>query len=119
MRRALCRRAVGDLRAHSTIDWDGGVPEQWSRIWGKDGRMAVMLCLPLPLVIVTEDAGAQLDTQLRSLDLTVIKACAWAEQLFSVEPDVLKRAFNLASISQAMDPPKFSIDELWYSTVTG
>ena len=101
-----------------TVDWDEGVPEQWGKIWSKHGRMAVMVCLPLPLVIATEEARAQLETQMRFLGLTVITASDWDKRLFSVDPEALCHAFNLHHISEALNPQAFSIDELWYATVT-
>jgi hypothetical protein len=100
-----------------TIDWDPGVPEQWGRVWSGDGSKAAMLCLKIPLAIVTESARGELDAVLEKYSLVSVTVRDWNDRSLCMDPQVLKDVFGLAELSSALNPTAFSNEELWYATV--
>ena len=96
----------------ASIDWDEGAGENWGRLLVGDEVIA-MVFRPRPLMVVR----SPLSEHDASAGVPVLAVEDMSAEVFSAERAVVERLVDRA-ISSDWDDAKFSVDELWWATVT-
>lgn len=107
---------LGTLFPFASLDWDQDAGENWARFLRRN-NVFIYVRVDMPVVIVLSTYASEVES-LFSNKVTVITVPDMAVQNYSLDASEIDRLFPENIWSSEVNPDKFSIDELWYTTVT-
>ena len=108
--RQLAGRAAGEL------EWDDGVPENWSRVIVNRKAAVALIYMSGPLLVVLESIAADV-TDITAEWPTIIVP-SLDDEILTCDPQVLRTAFgDQVTHETLVNAKQFSASDLWYATV--
>lgn len=106
----LAERAAGEL------EWDDGVPENWSRVIVNREAAVGLIYMRGPLVVVLEAIAA--DVADITAEWPTITVRSLDDEILTCDPQVLRTAFgDQVTHETLVNAKQFSASDLWYATV--
>ena len=106
----LADRAAGEL------EWDDGVPENWSRVIVNRKAAVALIYMRGPLLIVLAGIAAQV-TDITA-EWPAITVPSLDDEILTCDPEVLRTAFGEQVTHETLvNAKQFSASDLWYATV--
>jgi len=107
---------LGTLFPFASLDWDEDAGESWARFLRRN-NVFIYVRADMPVVIVLRAYASEVESAL-SGQVVVINVPSMSAQNFSFDVSEIGRLFPEHIWSSDVNPNSFSIDELWYTTVT-
>lgn len=99
-----------------TVDWDPGAGENWGRILD-DRPVQALVSMHGPFIFILGTAFESAQREIHSQFLTVGIAFMESDEL-TADESVLLRVFGSRAAELRASKDHFSVDDLWYTTVT-
>lgn len=100
----------------ASLDWDQDAGECWVRFLRKN-EVFIYVRVDMPVVIILSTYASKIESIL-SRWIVIISVPDMDAQLFFLDRSKIGQFFPDTIWSSEVDPSLFSIDELWYTTVT-
>jgi hypothetical protein len=114
---ASALKTVQQAVGRGQIDWDSAVPENWGTV-NDNGDVLAVVCRILPIVVYLASLESTVEHVINAAQIRGIRMRGWESRDFAIQPDVLRRCFDIAQIPESIDIGRFSAADLWYVTVT-
>ncbi len=100
----------------SNLNWDDEAGEKWAQISGEK-KLAVILRADFPLCFAHESFRLILQPILQKFGVATLYFSDWEVRDIRIDPRMVKSLFGRDSLSNAVDPARLSIAELWWATI--
>jgi hypothetical protein len=98
------------------VDWDPGAGENWGRVLDEHSVLS-LVSMRGPLIFILDSALLDADKAIDSQFVTINVPSMESDDL-TVDTTVLLRVFGARAERFLSSGDRFSVDNLWYSTVT-
>jgi hypothetical protein len=109
-------RLIASKLPFATLDWDEEAGEMWARFLRREDAF-IYVRVEMPLIFVLSTYFSEVESLLRPMVVTLAVPNMIARN-YSLDPSEIGRFFPEHIWPVEVNPVTFSINELWYATVT-